>query len=184
MEPICPLWATADVVPRSEVLGGSRASIASCAEVSSTPLELVPPTSIPSGIGDATPCSDHPTSHTRCPSVEEVVADVCKALNDSHGSFRLSLSEVQALLGDDWGPPIHVTVPSYRCNNLSSRHANSGTSPPRAMSQTMTVLRMAVRGTGGGTSGRGVGLGWVGLFRLLCDRPCVVWVLRKRRIHQ
>ena len=34
-----------------------------------------------------------------------------KALSDSHVSFRPSLSEVQALLGDDWGQPLHGTVP-------------------------------------------------------------------------
>ena len=36
---------------------------------------------------------------------------MCKALSDSHGSFCSSLAEVEALLGDDWGPPLHATVP-------------------------------------------------------------------------
>ena len=43
--------------------------------------------------------------------VEQQQADVCKALSDSQGSFRPSLSEVEAMLGNDWRPPLHVTVP-------------------------------------------------------------------------
>ena len=37
---------------------------------------------------------------------------MCKALSGSHGSFCPSLSEGEALLGDDRGQPLHVTVPS------------------------------------------------------------------------
>ena len=42
---------------------------------------------------------------------KESQTHVCKALSDSHGSFRPSLAEVEALLGDDWGPPLHARVP-------------------------------------------------------------------------
>ena len=91
-------------------VGGSNASAASCAEASSTPLDPVPPSSIPPGIVDATPSSHHPTSHSGCPSAEEILVGVCKALSDSQGSFRASWSQVEAKLGDDWGQPLHVTV--------------------------------------------------------------------------
>ena len=75
------------------------------------PLDPVPPISNPSGIVVAAPSRDHPTSPTQCPSVEEILADVCEAPSYSQGSFRPSLSEVEALLGNDWRPPLHVTVP-------------------------------------------------------------------------
>ena len=81
------------------------------AEAWSTPMDPVLPSSISSGIVIGTPSSDHPTSHTGCPSAEEILADVCKALSDSQGSFRPSLSELEALLGKEWGQPLHVTVP-------------------------------------------------------------------------
>ena len=86
-------------------------SSASVAEASSTPLDPVPPSSIPSGIVVAAPSLDHPTPPTGCPSEEQLLVDVCKALSDSQGSFRPSLSEVEALLGNDWRPPLHVAVP-------------------------------------------------------------------------
>ena len=81
------------------------------AEASSTPLDPVPPSSIPSGIFVAAPSGDNPTSPSGCPSAEQILADVCKALSDSQGSFRPSMSEVEALLGNDWRQPLHVTVP-------------------------------------------------------------------------
>ena len=77
-------------------------SSTSVAKASSTPLDPVPPSSIPSGIVVAAPSDDHPTSPTGCPSAEQILANVCKALSDSQGSFRPSLSEVEALLGNDW----------------------------------------------------------------------------------
>ena len=40
------------------------------AEASSTPLDPVPPSSIPSGIFVAAPSGDRPTSPTGCPSAE------------------------------------------------------------------------------------------------------------------
>ena len=76
------------------------------AEASSAPLP-VPPSSIPSGVI----VGDHPTSPTGCPSAEQILADVCKARSDSQGLFRPSLLEVEALLGNDWWQPLHVTVP-------------------------------------------------------------------------
>ena len=86
--------------------------VAACDNVASTPLDPIPPSSIPSEIVVATPCTDSPpTSHTGCRPAEQILANVCKALSDSHGSFRPSLAEVEALLGDDWGPPLHATVP-------------------------------------------------------------------------
>ena len=66
-------------------VGGSSASVA---KVSSTPLDVVAPSSIPSGMVVATPSSDHPTSHNGCPSIEKMLADVCGTLNNSQGSFR------------------------------------------------------------------------------------------------
>ena len=56
----------------------------------------------------ATPSSDHPTSYTGFR--KEILAGVCKALCDSQGSFCSSLSEVKAMLGDDWGQPLHGRV--------------------------------------------------------------------------
>ena len=85
-------------------------SSASVAEASSTPLDPLPRSSIPSGIVVAAPSRHHPTSPTGCPSAEQILADVCKALSDSQGSFPPSLSEVEALLGNDWRPPRHVTI--------------------------------------------------------------------------
>ena len=55
--------------------------------------------------------SAHERHRTGCRPAEQILANVCKALSDSHGSFRPSLAEVEALLGDDWGPPLHATVP-------------------------------------------------------------------------
>ena len=83
-------------------------------EASGTPLYPVPPSSIPSGIVDATPSSDHPPSHTGCPNVEEILVDVCKALSDSQGSFRPSLLEVEALHA--------MYVRSHRGSNLRQRY--------------------------------------------------------------
>ena len=82
------------------------------AKASGTPLDPVPPSSILSGIVVAAPSGDHPTSPSGCPSAEQILVDVCKALSDSQGSFRPSMSEVEALLGNDWRQPLHVTVPS------------------------------------------------------------------------
>ena len=79
----------------------------SVAEASSTPLKPFPPSSIPSRIVVAAPSGDHPTS----PSAEQILANVCKALSDSQGSFRPSMLEVEALLGNNWRQPLHVTVP-------------------------------------------------------------------------
>ena len=75
--------------------GGSSASVDSCAEVVSTPLDLVPP-----------------TSNIEGRTAEQMLANVCKALSDSHSVFRPSLPEVEALLAIDWGQPLHVTAPS------------------------------------------------------------------------
>ena len=86
-------------------------SSASVAEAWSTPLDPVPPSSIPSRVVVTAPSRDHPTSPTGCPSAEQILADVCKALSDSQGSFRPSLSEVEALLGNDWRQPLHVIGP-------------------------------------------------------------------------
>ena len=80
-------------------MDGSNTSVA---EASSTPLDPVPHSSIPSGIVVAAPSGDHPTSPSGCPSAKQILADVCKALSDSQGSFRPSMSEVEALLGNDW----------------------------------------------------------------------------------
>ena len=88
-------------------LDGSSASVA---DASSTPLDPVPPRSIPSGIVVAAPSGDHPTSPTGCPSAKQILADVCKAPSDRQGSFRPSLSHVEALLGNDWRQPLHVMV--------------------------------------------------------------------------
>ena len=88
-------------------LDGSSTSVA---EATSTPLDPVPPSSIPSGIVVAAPSVDHPTSPSGCPSAERILVDVCKALIGSQGSFRPSMSEVEALLGSDWRQPLHVTV--------------------------------------------------------------------------
>ena len=96
-------------LPPSMNVDGSSTSVA---EASSTPLDPVPPNSIPFGIVVAAPSGEHPTSPTRCPSAEQILAEVCKALSDSQGSFRPSMSEVEALLGNDWRQPLHVTVPS------------------------------------------------------------------------
>ena len=87
-------------------------SSTSVAEASSTPLDPIPLSSIPSGIVVAAPFGDHPTFPTGCPSAEQILADVCKALSDSQGSFRPSMSQVEALLGNNWRQPLHVTVPS------------------------------------------------------------------------
>ena len=95
-------------IPSMNVDGSST----SVAEASSTPLDPVPPSSIPSGIVVAAPCGDHPTSPPGCLSAGQILADVCKALSDSQGSFRPSMSEVEALLGNDWRQPLHVTVPN------------------------------------------------------------------------
>ena len=84
-------------------------SSTSAAEASSTPLDPVPPSSIPSGIVVAAPSIDHPTSPSGCPSAEQILADVCKALSDSQGSFCPSMSEVEALLGNDSRLQLHVT---------------------------------------------------------------------------
>ena len=86
-------------------------SSAFVAEASSTPPDPVPPSSIPSGIVVAAPSGDYPTSPTGCPGAKQILADVCKALSDSQGLFRPSLSKVEALLGNDWRQPLHVTVP-------------------------------------------------------------------------
>ena len=94
--------------PSMDVDGSS----AFVAEASSTPLDPVPPSSIPSRIVVAAPFGDHPTSSIGCPNAKQIVADVCKALSDSQGSFRPSLSKVEALLGNDWRQPLHVIVPS------------------------------------------------------------------------
>ena len=71
------------------------------AEASSIPLDPVPPGSIPSGIVVAAPSGDHPTSPFGCPSAQQTLAHVCKALSDSQGLFRPFMSEVEALLGND-----------------------------------------------------------------------------------
>ena len=113
-------------------------SSAALAEASSTPRDPVTPSSIPSGIAVLAPCRDHPTSTIKCPSAEQILADMCKALSDSQGSFHPSLSKVDALLSNDWRPPLHVTVVGR--NKLSLRCAISGTSPPRAMSQIVLKL--------------------------------------------
>ena len=80
-------------------VGGSSASVASCARLSNATLDPVSPIYSPI------------TSHFGCHSAEEILGDVCKALGDSHGSFRPSLSEVKALLGDNWGQILHAMVP-------------------------------------------------------------------------
>ena len=85
-------------------------SSASVVEALSTPPDPVPPSSIPSGIIVTAPFCDHPASPTGCPSAEQILADVCKAPFDSQGSFRPSLSKAEALLGNNWRPPLHVTV--------------------------------------------------------------------------
>ena len=110
-------------------------SSACVAKASSTPMDPVPPSSIPPGIVGATPSSDHPTSHTGCPSAEEILANVRKALSDSQGSFCPSLPEVEALLSNNWGQPLHVTVPVPSPQRFEFEACHSGTSPPRAMSQ-------------------------------------------------
>ena len=70
-----------------------------------------PTQSIPSVIVDTTPCSDHaPPSTNVGGSADKILADLCKAISDSHGLFRPSLSEVEALLGDNGRQPLHVTV--------------------------------------------------------------------------
>ena len=69
------------------------------------------PSSIPSAIVIAMLSSDHPTSHTGCPSAEEILADVCKALTDSQGLFCPSLSKVEAPRSNDWVHPLHAIVP-------------------------------------------------------------------------
>ena len=74
------------------------------AKASSTPLDPIPPSSILSGI--AAPSGDHPTSPTGCPSAEQILAD-----DDSQGSFHPSMSKVEALLGNSWRRPLHVTIP-------------------------------------------------------------------------
>ena len=105
--------------------------VAACDKVASTPLDPIPPSSIPSEIVVATPCTDSPaTSHTGCRPAEQILANVCKALSDSHGSFRPSLAEVEALLGDDWGPPLHATVlgPSAQQYEFEARHFRDLTS--------------------------------------------------------
>ena len=86
-------------------------SSTSVAEALSTPLDLVPSSSNASGIVVAAPCGDHSTSPTGCSIAEQILADVCKALSDSQGSFRPSMLEIEALLGNDWRQPLHVTVP-------------------------------------------------------------------------
>ena len=52
----------------------------------------------------------HPTPSM---NVDGSSASVCKALSDIRGLFRPSLSQVEALLGNDWGQPLHVTSPSW-----------------------------------------------------------------------
>ena len=102
-----------------------------CDKVASTPLDPIPPSSIPSEIVVATPCADSPpTSHTGCRRAEQILANVCKALSDSQGTFRPSLAEVEALLGDDWGPPLHATVPgpSAQQYEFEARHFRDLTS--------------------------------------------------------
>ena len=99
--------------------------VAACDKVTSTPLDPIPPSSILSEIVVATPCTDSPqTSHTGCCPARKILANVCKALSDSHGSFRPSLAEVEALLGDDWGPPLHAKVPgpSAQQHEFEARH--------------------------------------------------------------
>ena len=114
------------------------------------------------------------TQHlTGCPSAEEILAYVCKALSDSQGSFRPSLSEVEALLGNDWGQPLYVTV--CRSNDLGLRGAILETSRPRAMSQ--IVLRLWWI-TGGLPKSLLVRIGtkwvWRGLYGTHCGMPHVL----------
>ena len=45
---------------------------------------------------------------------------MCKALSDSQRSFRPSLSLVEALLGNDWGHPLHVTLTGSSPQRLES----------------------------------------------------------------
>ena len=77
----------------------------------STELDPIPPISIPSGMVVAAPSSYHPTSRFGCTSAEQMLPDVCKALGDCQGSFRPSMSEVEALVGNGWRQPLHVRVP-------------------------------------------------------------------------
>ena len=121
----------------SRNVDGSNTSVA---EASSTPLDPVPPSSIPSGIVVAAPSGDHRTSPSGCPSAEQILADVCKALGDSQGSFRPSLSEVEALLGNDWRQPLHVTVRGLSSQQFEFEARHFMDLSPRTMSQ--IVLRL------------------------------------------
>ena len=71
---------------------------------------LVPvlPSCIAPRIVVAAPSGDHPTSPTGCLNAEPILADVCKALSDSQISFRPPMSEVEALLGNDWWEALHA----------------------------------------------------------------------------
>ena len=53
------------------------------------------------------------TQHLLLGAAKQILAHVCKALSDSHGSFRPCMSEVEALLGNDWRPPLHVRIPGF-----------------------------------------------------------------------
>ena len=58
------------------------------------------------------------------PSAKQILADLCKALSDSQDSFHPSTSEVEALPGNDWRQPLHVTVrgSSPQRFELEARH--------------------------------------------------------------
>ena len=61
------------------------------------------------------------TQHLILGRAKQIMVDVCKALSDSHGSFRPFLPEAEALLGDDWAWPV-CTVCEWAITFLLSGH--------------------------------------------------------------
>ena len=143
---------------------GSNTSVA---EASSTPLDPIPPSSILSGI--AAPSGDHPTSPTRCPSAEQILAN-----DDSQGSFHPSMSEVEALLGNNWRRPLHVTVPglSPQQFEFEARHFKDLTTENYVIDCAQIVVYY-----GGLPKPLSVRIGtqwaWRGLSATLCGMPHV-----------
>ena len=143
---------------------GSNTSVA---QASSTPLDPIPPSSILSGI--AAPSGDHPTSPTGCPSAEQILAN-----DDSQGSFHPSMSEVEALLGNNWRRPLHVTVPglSPQQFEFEARHFKDLTTENYVIDCAQIVVYY-----GGLPKPLSVRIGtqwaWRGLSATLCGMPHV-----------
>ena len=87
------LWATSDFALRSEAVGTPRRKgLCSCMYV----------------------CGDHPTILTGCLIAQQTLAHVCKAISDSPGWFLPSISQVEAVLGNDWSDLLRIRGQNQR----------------------------------------------------------------------